>query len=89
MLLHYSISFKNAPIRYHGEVEYPLNVFQNSEPYVKSMTAFVKADLTKSIKEWGFPPDDMITAEFYFYKGSEEVIFFSWEKETEVEKINK
>ena len=89
MLLHYSISFENAPIKYHGEVEYPLNLFQNSEPYVESMTAFVKADLTKSIKKWGFTPDDLIKADFYFYKRSEEVIFFSWEKEIEVEEINK
>ena len=82
MLLHYSISFKNAPIKYHGEVEYPLNVFQNSEPYIESMTAFVRADLAKSIKKWGHTPDEMIKAEFYFYRGSEEVIFFQWEKET-------
>ena len=85
MVLHYSISFENAPIKYHGEVEYPLNVFQNSEPYIESMTAFVKADLTKSIKKWGHTPDEMIKAEFYFYRGSEEVIFFSWEKEDIIE----
>ena len=81
MVLHYSILFENAPIKHHGEVEYPLNVYQNSEPYVESMTSFVRADLTKSIKKWGFTPDEMISAEFYFYRGSEEVIFFSWEKE--------
>ena len=80
MVLHYSISFENAPIKHHGEVEYPLNIFQNSEPYVESMTAFVKADLTKSIKRWGYTADDMISAEFYFFRGSEEVIFFSWER---------
>ena len=82
MLLHFSVSFKNAPIKYHGEVEYPLNVYQNSEPYVDSMTAFVKADLAKSFKKWGYTADDMTAVEFYFYRGSEEVIFFSWEKET-------
>jgi hypothetical protein len=49
------------------------------------MTAFVKVALAKSIKKWGFTPDDMISAEFYFYRGSEEVIFFSWGKEIEVE----
>ena len=81
MLLHYSISFKNAPIKYHGEVIYPLSIYQNSEPYIESMTAFVKADLTKSIKKWGFSSGDMISAEFYFFRGSEEIIFFSWEKE--------
>ena len=81
MVLHYSINFENDPFTYHGEVDYPLNVYQNSEPYIESMTAFVKAALTKSIKKWGFTPDDMISAEFYFYRGSEEVIFFSWEKE--------
>ena len=81
MVLHYSISFLDCPLKYHGEVEYPLNVYQNSEPYVESMTAFVKADLTKSIKKWGFSPEDLASVEFYFYKGSEEIIFFSWEKE--------
>ena len=85
MVLHYSINFENAPIKYHGEVIYPLNIYQNSEPYVESMTAFVRADLAKSIKRWGFSPDDMISAEFYFFKGSEEVVFFEWEKEIEVE----
>lgn len=82
MVLHYSISFEGATITHHGEIDYPLNVFQNSEPYIESMTTFVKADLTKSIKKWGFTPDDMISAEFYFFRGSEEVVFFSWEKET-------
>ena len=85
MVLHYSINFENGLIPHHGEVEYPLNVYQNSEPYVESMTAFVKADLTKSLKKWGFTPDDMISVEFYFYKGSEEVVFFSWEKEDIIE----
>ena len=81
MLLHYSINFKNG-FPHHGEVEYPLNVCQNSEPYVESMIAFVKPALTKSLKKWGFTADDMVGAEFYFFRGSEEIIFFSWEKET-------
>ena len=85
MLLHYSISFKNAPIKHHGEVVYPLNVYQNTEPYAESMTAFVRADLVKSIKKWGFTPDDMVKAEFYFNRGAEERIFFSWEKEAVLE----
>ena len=89
MKLYYSVDFKNGFITHHGEVSYPLNVFPISEPYIESMTAFVKADLTKSIKKWGFTPDQMIKADFYFYKRSEEVIFFSWEKEVEVEEINK
>jgi hypothetical protein len=89
MVLHYSINFENGFITHHGETKYPLNLYQNTEPYIDSMTAFVKADLTKSIKKWGFTPDDMIKAEFYFYRMAEEVIFFSWEKEIEVEGINK
>ena len=89
MKLFYSCDFKKSIITHHGDTEYPLNVFQNSEPYIESMTAFVRADLAKSIKKWGFTPDDMISVDFYFYRGSEEVIFFQWEKEIEVEKINK
>ncbi len=81
MLLHYSIDFENGFITHHGETAYPISAYQNYDKYTESMTAFVKADLTKSIKKWGFTPDDMITAEFYFFRGSEEVIFFSWEKE--------
>ena len=89
MVLHYSISFEGDPFKYHGEVEYPLNIYQNCEPYVESMTAFVKSALTKSIKKWGFTAEDMTSVEFYFFKGSEEVVFFQWEKSVEVEKINK
>ena len=85
MVLHYSINFENGFIAHHGEVSYPLSIYQNSEPYIESMIAFVKADLTKSIKRWGFTPDDMISAEFYFFKGSEKILFFEWEKEIEVE----
>ncbi len=80
MKLYYSVDFKESIITHHGEVDYPLNVYQNSEPYIESMTAFVKSALTKSIKKWGFTPDDMIKAEFYFFKGSEEVIFLVWKK---------
>lgn len=89
MVLHYSINFKNGLIPHHGEISYPISAYQNYDKYTDSMIAFVKADLTKSIKEWGFTADDMIKAEFYFYRMAEEVIFFSWEKEVEVEEINK
>ena len=82
MKLYYSVDFKESIITHNGEVVYPLSIYQNCEPYVESMTAFVKFALTKSLKKWGFSSDDMIKAEFYFFKGSEEVIFFSWEKET-------
>ena len=89
MVLFYSVDFENGFITHHGEVNYPLNIYQNSEPYIESMTAFVRADLAKSIKKWGFTPDDLESVDFYFYRGSEEVIFFSWEKEIEGEEINK
>ena len=85
MKLFYSVDFKNGFITHHGETDYPISAYQNSEPYIESMTAFVKVALTKSLKKWGFTPDDMITAEFYFYRGSEEIIFFSWEKEDLIE----
>ena len=80
MLLHYSISFEGATITHHSEISYPISAYQNYDKYTDSMTAFVKADLTKSIKKWGFTPDQMIKADFYFFRGSEENIFFSWEK---------
>ena len=82
MKLYYSVDFKESIITHHGEISYPISAYQNYEPYIDSMTAFVRADLAKSIKKWGFTPDDMVKAEFYFYRGSEEVIFFQWEKET-------
>ena len=85
MKLFYSVDFKESIIKHHGDTDYPLNVFQNSEPYIESMTAFVRADLAKSIKRWGFTADDMISAEFYFFKGSEEVVFFSWGREDLIE----
>ena len=81
MKLFYSVDFKNGFITHHGETDYPISAYQNYDKYTESMTAFVKADLTKSIKKWGFTPEDMIEVAFYFYRGSEEVIFFSWEKE--------
>ena len=81
MVLHYSINFENGFITHHSEISYPISAYQNYDKYTDSMTAFVKSALTKSIKKWGFTADDMISAEFYFYRGSEEVIFFSWEKE--------
>ena len=60
MLLHFSVSFKNAPIKYHGEAIYPLSIYQNCEPYTDSMIAFVKADLAKSIKKWGFTAGEIL-----------------------------
>ena len=81
MVLHYSVNFKNG-FPHHGEVSYPISAYQNYDKYTDSMIAFVKPALTKSLKKWGHTPDEMISAEFYFYRGSEEVIFFSWEKET-------
>ena len=82
MKLYYSCDFENGLIKHHGEISYPISAYQNYDKYTESMIAFVKADLTKSIKNWGFTPDDMISVDFYFYRGSEEVIFFQWEKET-------
>ena len=80
MKLYYSVDFKESIITHHGEIDYPLNVYQNSEPYIDSMTAFVKSALTKSIKKWGHTPDDMVEVAFYFYKNGEEIIFFEWKK---------
>ena len=80
MVLHYSINFENGFNTHHGEEDYPLSIYQNSEPYIESMTAFVKADFPKSIKKWGFTPDEMIEVAFYFYKNGEEIIFFQWKK---------
>jgi len=80
MLLHFSVSFENAPIKYHGETEYPISAYQNYDKYIDSMTAFVKADLTKSFKKWGYTADDMTAVDFYFFRGAEEVVFFEWEK---------
>ena len=82
MKLYYSVDFKNGFIAHHGEIDYPLNVYQNSEPYIESMRAFCNSALQKSLKNWGYTPDDMIKVDFYFFRGSEEIIFFSWEKET-------
>ena len=82
MLLHYSISFENDPFTYHGETDYPINIYQKTEPYAESMTAFVKSDLVDSMRKWGYTPDQIVKAEFYFYRMAEEVIFFSWEKDT-------
>ena len=81
MKLYYSVDFKESIITHHGETDYPISAYQNYDKYTESMTAFVKAALTKSIKKWGFSSGDMIKAEFYFFRGSEEVIFFQWEKE--------
>ncbi|HTO17275.1 MAG TPA: hypothetical protein VLZ83_16035 [Edaphocola sp.] len=85
MKLYYSVDFKESIITHHGEISYPISAYQNYDKYTESMTAFVKADLTKSIKKWGYTADDMVAVEFYFYRGSEEVIFFSWEKEDLIE----
>ena len=81
MVLHYSVNFENDPFTYHGETDYPINIYQNSKPYVESMTAFVKSDLVDSMRKWGFTPDQIVKAEFYFYRMAEEVVFFDWEKE--------
>ena len=85
MKLYFSVDFKESIITHHGETDYPISAYQNYDKYTDSMIAFVKADLTKSIKKWGFSPDDMVSVEFYFYRGSEEIIFFSWEKEDLIE----
>ena len=89
MVLHYSVNFEGDPFTYHGETDYPLNIYQNCEPYAESMTAFVKSDLVDSMRKWGYTPDQIVKAEFYFFRMAEEIIFFDWEKEIEVEGINK
>mgnify|MGYP007095026286 FL=1 len=85
MTLHYSIDFEDGFITHHGEIIYPIECYQNTEPYIKSMKAYCNSALQKSLKKWGFSPDDMISVDYYFYRGAEETIFFSWEKETETE----
>ncbi len=81
MVLHYSIDFKNGLITHHGEVSYPISAYQNYDKYTDSMTAFVKSDLVDSMRKWGFTPDQIVKAEFYFFRMAEEIIFFEWEKE--------
>ena len=62
----FSVNFENDPFTYHGETEYPLNIFQNCEPYAESMTAFVKSDLVDSMRKWGYTPEDLTAVCFYF-----------------------
>ena len=81
MTLHYSVDFKESIITHHGEIDYPIECYQNTEPYIESMKAFCDSALKKSLKKWGFSSDDMISVEYYFHRGPEEIIFFKWEKE--------
>ena len=82
MVLHYSIQFNSTNHGHHGEVDYPINTYQNTEPYLKSMIAYCRNALVKSLKVFGAEQSDISKCEFYFYKNGEEIIFFSWEKET-------
>ena len=84
MKLFYSITFSDFEIPHHGNINYPIECYQNTEPYIESMKAFCNSALQKSLKKWGFTSDDMISVDYYFYKGSSEIIFFKWEKETEL-----
>lgn len=81
MQLHYSVDFEDGFITHHGEINYPIECYQNTEPYIESMKAFCNSALQKSLKKWGFASSDMISVDYYFYRNSEEIIFFSWEKE--------
>ena len=80
MVLYYSINFENDPFTYHGETDYPINIYRKTEPFIESITAFVKSDLVDSMRKWGFTPDQIVKADFYFYRMAEEVMFFEWEK---------
>lgn len=86
MTLFYSITFSDFEISHHGEIIYPIECYQNTEPYIESMKAFCDSALQKSLRKWGFNGSDIIKAEYYFYRNSEEIIFFKWEKETKTEK---
>ena len=81
MKLFYSITFSDFEIPCHGDIDYPIECYQNTEPYIESMKAFCNSALQKSLKKWGFASSDLIKAEYYFYRNSEEIIFFKWEKE--------
>lgn len=81
MQLYYSVDFKESIITHNGNIDYPIECYQNTEPYIESMKAFCNSALQKSLKKWGFSSDDMISVDYYFYKGSSEIIFFKWEKE--------
>ena len=80
MTLFYSITFSDFEIPHHGEIIYPIKCYQNTEPYIESMKAFCNSALQKSLKKWGVTADDMISVEYYFYRGAEEIIFFKWKK---------
>ena len=80
MLLHYSISFENDPFTYHEKIDYPLNIYRKTEPFVESITAFVKSDLVDSMRKWGYTPEQIVEAKFYFYRMAEEIVFFDWGK---------
>ena len=81
MQLYYSVDFKESTITHHGEIFYPIECYQNTEPYIESMKAYCDSALQTSLKKWGFTGSDIISVDYYFYKGSSEIIFFSWEKE--------
>jgi hypothetical protein len=80
MTLFFSVKFKNHSSRFIGEVEFPLNTFQFSEEYKPAMIAYCRRGLTNQLSKWGIEADQVIQAEFFFHRGSEEVMFFEWSK---------
>lgn len=87
MKLFYSISFSDFPIAHHGEVKYNMITTHTHEESQKAMIEICKKAAEKSRKKWGFKPEQMISVDFYYYRGSEETIFYKWRKKTETSTI--
>lgn len=85
MTLHHSTRFKGGSISYHGTVEIPIQITDDFDhiPILEKMIAVCRLNLNRKIKEWREDPTQIIKTEFYYYKGSEEIVFFRWKKEEE------
>ena len=53
---------------------------ENHEKYEDEMIKTCRLSLIKSIKKWGYKPEDLTFSEFYYYKNGKEINFFKWEK---------
>jgi len=80
MLLHYSVRFNQEDVKYHSEVSFYREVAEDYKKYLDEMILSCKLALIKSIKIWGYNPDQLVFSEFYFHIDGEEIRFFDWSK---------
>ncbi len=80
MTYHYTATFDNCELKYHGEITFKYVEIKDTKGNEERIVTACKKQLIKDCEDWNISVKDINSFECYYYDESEEVQIMKWEK---------